>query len=91
MVITSDRSSYFSGEKKGKIIGTGEFIDNSVRILRLPISREFKGRSVRFVNLKGSLEFEKPDYTFHNGMNASSLITAIEYKKKTFFGFSCSR
>ena len=91
MVITSDWSSCFSGEKKGKIVGTGEFIDNSVRILRLPISGEFKGRSVRFVNLKESLEFEKPDYIFHHGMNAPSLITAIKYKKKTYFGFSCSR
>lgn len=82
VLITSDRQSYFAGDKRPKIIGTGEFNDNGVRILRLPISWEFKGRFVRFKNLTEVLESEKPDYIFHHGLTTPSLIVASKYKKK---------
>lgn len=82
MVITSDRMSYFSGEKKPKIVGTGEFEDNGIRIVRLPIEREFKGRYVKFVNLIEVLEKENPDYIFHHDLTCPSLIEAAKYKQK---------
>jgi glycosyltransferase involved in cell wall biosynthesis len=88
MVITSDRMSYFSGKKVPKIIGTGEFEDNGIRILRLPIKREFKGRNVKFSNLLETLDKEKPDYIFHHGLTSPSMKTVYKYKKKnpsTFF------
>lgn len=81
-VITSDRKSYFAGEMKPKVVGTGQFEDNGVRIKRLQISGEFKGRYVRFTNLTMHLENEKPDYIFHHGLTATSLITAAKYKRK---------
>jgi glycosyltransferase involved in cell wall biosynthesis len=81
VVITSDRRSYFAGEKVPKIVGTGQFEDNGVRIERLKISGEFKGRHVRFSNLTMHLESEKPDYIFHHGLTAPSLIEAAKYKQ----------
>lgn len=82
VVITSDRKSYFAGEMKPKVVGTGQFEDNGVRIKRLQISGEFKGRYVRFTNLTMHLENEKPDYIFHHGLTAPSLVTAAKYKRK---------
>lgn len=81
-VITSDRKSYLAGEMKPKVVGTGQFEDNGVRIKRLQISGEFKGRYVRLTNLTMHLENEKPDYIFHHGLTATSLITAAKYKQK---------
>ncbi len=80
VVITSDRKSYFTGEGKPKIVGTGEFSDQGIRIVRLPISSEFKGRYVRFENLTGILGSERPDYIFHHGLTSPSLITSAQYK-----------
>ena len=82
VVITSDRRSYFAGEKVPKIVGTGQFEDNGVRIERLQISGEIRGRHVRFSNLTMHLESEKPDYIFHHGLTAPSLIIAAKYKQK---------
>jgi len=81
MVITSDRMSYFSGEKDPKIVGTGEYEDNGIRILRLPIKWEFKGRFVVFDNLYDILNKEKPDYIFHHGLTSPSIKTVCKYKK----------
>ena len=81
VVITSDRRSYFAGERVPKIVGTGQFEDNGVRVDRLPISSEFKGRHVVFSQLSQHLENEKPDYIFHHGLTAPSLITAAKYKQ----------
>lgn len=81
VVITSDRKSYFTGEKTPKIVGTGEFNDQAIRVVRLPISSEFKGRFVRFRNLAEALESERPDYIFHHGLTSASLMTSVEYKQ----------
>jgi len=80
VVNTSDRKSYFAGERKPKIVGTDEFIDQGIRKVRLPISSEFKGRFVRFRNLAGVLASERPDYIFHHGIASPSLIIAAQYK-----------
>lgn len=81
MVIASDRMSYFNGKKEPKIVGTGEFEDNGIRILRLPIKWEFKSRFVVFDNLYDILKREKPDYIFHHGLTAPSIKTVCDYKK----------
>ncbi len=81
MVITSDRMSYFSGKRVPKIVGTGEFEDNGIRILRLPIKSKFKGRLVFFNNLYDILKREKPDYIFHHGLKDPSIKTVCKYKK----------
>lgn len=79
VVITSNRESYFVGDKSPKIVRTGEFQDGNLRIKRLKISSELKGIYVRFLNLYRSLEDEKPDYIFHHGLTAPSLITAAKF------------
>lgn len=81
MVITSDRTNYFSGKRIPKIVGTGEFEDNGIRILRLPIKGEFKARFVVFANLYDILKKEKPDYIFHHELTAPSIKTVCNYKK----------
>jgi len=81
MVITSDRMGYFSGKRIPKIVGTGEFVDNGIRILRLPIKREFKARFVVFSNLHDILKREKPDYIFHHDLTTPSIKTVCNYKK----------
>jgi len=81
-VITSDRMSYFAGEKKPKIIGTGHFEDAGVPVNRLPIRGEFKGRFVWFKGLKETLQKERPDYIFHHGVMSPSLIPCSKYKGK---------
>ncbi len=80
-VITSDRKSYFTGEKRPKIVGTGEFKDEGIRVVRLPILGEFRGRFVRFVNLTDVLKAERPEYIFHHGLASPSLITCAQYKQ----------
>ena len=82
VVVTSDRNSYFNGAKKPKIVGTGQYTDNGVRVIRLGISNEFKGRYVRFVNLYSVLERERPDYIFHHGIVSPSVFEIIRYKRK---------
>jgi len=81
MVVTSDRMDYFSGKRVPKIVGTGEFEDGGIRILRLPIRREFKARFVVFDNLFDILKKEKPDYIFHHSLTAPSIKTVCKYKK----------
>lgn len=81
-VITSDRMSYFAGEKEPKIVGTGRFEDSGVPIERLPIWAEFKGRFVWFKGLDKTLQKEQPDYIFHHGVMSPSLITCSKYKAK---------
>ena len=80
IVITSDRRPFYPGDKNKRIIGTGTFFDNGVRIERIPIKREFRNRFVIFEDLMGTLEKEKPDYIFHHGLTSPSLITVAEYK-----------
>ncbi|WP_367362401.1 hypothetical protein [Mesotoga sp.] len=81
VVITFDRKSYFAGERKPKIVGTGEFIVQGTPIVRLSISSEFKGRFVRFGNLAEVLESERPDFVFHYGLTSPSLITSAQFKQ----------
>ena len=81
-VITSDRMSYFAGEKDPKIMGTRRFEDSGVPIERLPIWAEFKGRFVWFKGLDKTLQKEQPDYIFHHGVMSPSLITCSKYKAK---------
>lgn len=63
---------------------TGEYIDDASgnRIIRLPTSYEFKGRFAVMKDLDKILEAENPDYIFHHGLTAPSLITAAKYKRK---------
>jgi len=86
-IITSNRKSYFQEQKISRIVGTGEFADNGIRILRLPIKWEFKGRFVKFINLLEILYKEKPDYVFHHGLTSPSLIICATYKKKNLKTF----
>lgn len=79
-IITSDRMSYFAGDKEPKIAGTGNFEDAGVPIERLPIRGEFKGRFVLFKGLFELLKEEKPDYIFHHGITAPSLLTCAKFK-----------
>jgi len=81
-IITSDRMSYFVGEKEPKIVGTRRFEDFGVPIERLPIRAEFKGRFVWFKGLDKTLQKEQPDYIFHHGVMSPSLITCSKYKAK---------
>lgn len=82
VVVTSDRRPFYIDDKSSRIVGTGTFYDNGVRIERIPIKWEFKNRFVIFKNLMQILEKEKPDYIFHHGLTMPSLITAVRYKKK---------
>ncbi len=82
VVITSDRGSYFIGEKKPKIVSPGQYTDNGIRIIRLGISREFKGRYVRFINLFDAIKRECPDYIFHHGLTAPSVFEVVKYKQE---------
>lgn len=79
--ITSDRMSPIVPKNK-RIVGTIEYEENGVRIIRLPIKSEFKGRFVLFKGLYESLEREKPDYIFHHGLTAPSLLECVKYKIK---------
>jgi len=81
VVIASDRRPFYPGDKNKRIIGTGTFFDNEVRVERIPIKWELKNRFVMFKDLRSILEKEKPDYIFHHGVTALSLKTAVEYKK----------
>ena len=79
-VITSDRSSFFSNGQRPNIVRVGKYEDNGFTVQRLPIFGEFKGRFVLFRGLRELLEEEKPDYIFHHGLTAPSLITCAKYK-----------
>ena len=79
--ITSDRMSSFVPIEK-RIVGTKEYYENEIKIIRLPIIGEFKGRFVMFKGLYRILEKEKPDYIFHHGLTSPSLLECIKYKKK---------
>jgi len=82
VVITSDRRPYYMGDGNPRIIGTGTFDDNGIRVERLPIKWEFRNRFVVFKDLMNALEREKPDYIFHHGLTMPSLIVASKYKRK---------
>ncbi|WP_083941388.1 glycosyltransferase [Thermotoga sp. RQ7] len=80
--ITSDRMSAFVNNK-ARIIGVKEYVEETgVRLIRLPIKWEFKGRFVVFNGLYEMLEREKPDYIFHHGLTCPSLIECAKYKKR---------
>ena len=81
VVVTSDRRPYYVGDTNPRIIGTGTFDDNGIRVERLPIKWEFRNRFVVFENLMNVLEREKPDYIFHHGLTMPSLIIASKHKK----------
>ena len=80
VVITSDRRPFYPNDKNKRIIGTGTFFDNGVRIERISIKWEFKNRFVVFKDLMGTLEKERPDYIFHHGLTSPSLSIAAKYK-----------
>ncbi|MGC9797290.1 glycosyltransferase family 4 protein [Fervidobacterium riparium] len=78
--ITSDRMSAFVPLDK-RIVGVKNYIDNNVKIIRLPTKGEFKGRFVLFKGLYETLKEERPDYIFHHGLTSPSLFTAAKYKR----------
>lgn len=80
VVITSDRKSKNFIDKLKRVVGTGSYIRNNVRIERIPIVAEFTGRFVIFKNLNKVLEKENPDFIFHHGLTSPSLKTVINYK-----------
>lgn len=83
VVVSSYRKREFIGfltESNNK--DREEYMDDNVKIIRIPIRGEFKGRFVVFTNLNNILEMEKPDYIYHYGLTAPSLLTAIKYKQK---------
>jgi glycosyltransferase involved in cell wall biosynthesis len=82
VVITSDRRPFYVNDKNPRVVGTGTFYDNGVRIERISIKWEFKNRFVVFRDLMDVLEKEKPDYIFHHGLTSPSLITAAKYKRR---------
>ncbi|ANQ54610.1 glycosyltransferase family 4 protein [Thermosipho sp. 1070] len=80
--VTSDRMSSFVDKAK-RIIGAKKYIEkNNIRIIRLPIKWEFRGRFVIFKDLYSVLEKEKPDYIFHHGLISPSILEVIKYKRK---------
>lgn len=81
IIITSDRNSYFCKSKKPKVKGLGIFYDNGLKILRMKILFEIKGRFVFFKSLLNVLKKEKPDYIFHHGLSSPSIISCARYKK----------
>lgn len=80
VLITSDRMSGFIPEKK-RVIGSKTYFEGHVKIIRLPIKWEFKGRFVIFKGLYETIAKEKPDYIFHHGLNAPSLLEVVKYKR----------
>lgn len=82
VVVTSDRRPYYAGDSNPRIVGTGTFYDNGIRVERLPIKWEFRNRFVVFKNLFEKLEEEKPDYIFFHGLTSPALATVSYYKKK---------
>jgi len=83
IVVTSERESYFKElSDKNRRKEPREYMEGPVRIVRIPIKGEFRGRFVIFANLKDVLEIERPDYIFHHGLIQPSLFTISGYKKK---------
>lgn len=58
-----------------------EYYDGAVKVIRLPIAWQFKGRFVYFKNLYNTICLEKPDYIFHHGITAPSLLVSANYKQ----------
>ena len=82
-IITSKVGSYFKGVPLNRIKNKCcEYEDGGVRIICLPIKREFKGRFVIFDGLDRIIEREKPDYIYHHGITHPSVFEAARYKKK---------
>lgn len=81
VIITSDRVLPPFKRLKGQIhLDCRANQHNEVPVIRLQTVSEFKNRFVVFKNLMQVLEAERPDYIFHHGLTAPSLITAVEYK-----------
>lgn len=85
IAITSDR--YFKGlersntTNKVRIIGTGEFLEDDIKIVRLPTPFEF-GTRVLLFGLKKTLNDFKPDVVHcHNLFNFISLFVSLHKKK----------
>jgi len=82
-IITSIVGSYFKGVPRNRIKKKCcEYEDGGVRIIRLPIKGEFKGRFVIFDGLDKIIKREKPDYIYHHGITHPSVFSAVRYKKK---------
>ena len=81
VIITSDRMSSFINDSS-RVVGEGTFIDNEVKVIRLPIYSEFRKGFVFFKGLDSVLEEENPDYIFHHGLAAPSLVTVAKYKMR---------
>ena len=83
VIVTSDRVLPPFRRLKGQIRSDrGANQHNEVPVIRLQTVSEFKNRFVVFKNLIQVLEAERPDYIFHHGVTAPSLITATRYKRK---------
>lgn len=81
-VISSDRASYFGKSNISNLVGAGISNDAGIDVVRLPIKGQFRGRFVWFKNLQDELERQKPDYIFHHGLTAPSLVQCAKYKRK---------
>jgi len=82
VLITSDRRSPILGRDQNRIVGTKTCYEGNVKIIRLSIKREFKGRFVCFSGLFDQIEKEKPDFIFHHGITSPSIFELIKYKQK---------
>lgn len=82
LLITSDRCTDFTFNRKSRIIGTGTYSDNGFVVRRIPIKWEFKNRFVKFKSFKAVLIEEKPDYVFHHGIWSPALDEIVKYKNE---------
>lgn len=87
IMVTSDRRSFRTEDSTSRVVSTGYSCDRGTSVLRLPAINEFKGRFVFFKDLKKTLEEQKPDYVFHHGLPAPSVITCALYKKRNPLSF----
>ncbi len=81
VVVTSERPKNAARLGPASAPSTGEYMDGAVRIVRLPISWEFRKRFVVFKDLSGALDGERPDYVYHHGVPFFSLLEAARWKK----------
>lgn len=77
VIVTSDKNLPFS-----KKVKAGIYEDNGIEIIRLKTKGEYKERFVWFMGLNQVLNEEQPDYIFHHGLTAPSLIQCALYKRK---------
>ncbi len=78
VIICSNYSDTFA---LNRINNIGESLENGVKIIRLPIISEFKGRFVLFKNLLEHIEKEEPEYIYHYSATVPSIKDIAKYKQ----------